>query len=62
MDKIFKVTTLKDSRDINKIGAWLQTQDFFKDKLAVRITWWILALWSIFMQLMLSFLVFTELT
>ena len=37
MDKILKVISLRDSRDINKIGAWLDTKEFFKENAAERI-------------------------
>ena len=44
---------LKDSRDINKIGAWLDNNGIFENNLLLKVVWYVFAIKSTMIQLML---------
>ena len=48
-----RIAGLKDSRDINKIGAWLDSNGLFENNLLLKVVWYVFAIESTMIQLML---------
>ena len=48
-----RIAGLKDSRDINKIGAWLDSNGLFENNLLLKVIWYIFSIKSTLIQIML---------
>ena len=53
-----RIASLKDTRDIFKIGAWLDYSEIFKENRVLKVIWYLLAIESTIVQFSLFSMVF----